>query len=81
MKAKDENVDCKRKKNQAGSSSEEVLDKISVALRDVAKPAPKIESSEGADIKDDEEPHKLDRYGASKANTKGHQPSENRKGT
>ena len=76
MKAKDENVDCKRKENQASSSSEEVLDKILVALRYVTKPAPEVENSEGTHIKDDEEPDKFDRYGASQANTKGHQPSK-----
>ena len=77
MKAKDEKVDCKRKENQASSSSNEVLEEIHVALRNVTKPSPEVKSSEGTDIKDNEEPDKLDRYGAGKANTKSHQPPGN----
>ena len=53
-----------------------MFDKVDVALGDIAKMGPEVESSEGSNIEDDEEADKLDRDGSSKAYTKNNQPTE-----
>ena len=53
-----------------------MFDKVDVALGDIAKMGPEVESSESSNIEDDEEADKLDRDRSSKAYTKNNQPTE-----
>ena len=53
-----------------------MFDKVDVALGDIAKVGPEVESSERSNIEDDEEADKLDRDRSSKAYTKNNQPTE-----
>ena len=53
-----------------------MFDKVDVALGDIAKMGPEVESSERSNIEDDEEPDKFDRDRSSKAYAKNNQPTE-----
>ena len=76
MDAEDEEVGGERKQDEAANTREEVFDKVDVALGDIAKMGPEVESSERSNIEDDEEADKLDRDRSSKAYTKNNQPTE-----